>query len=73
MVIWSPSGATLGRAHVHTCETCEPSVVTFDQNTQLIVNGEARPIEELKLKVDWAGLVKTNTAQPDRALALDLE
>lgn len=72
MVVWSPSGNILGRAHVYTCETCEPSILTFNQSTQLRIKGANRPIEDLKLIVDGAGLVKTNTATPNSALAFDL-
>ncbi|MCJ8170655.1 hypothetical protein [Atopomonas sediminilitoris] len=73
MVLWAPSGNNLGRAHVFTCEQCQPHVMTFDQNTTLRLQGQPALIEELKLKVDWAGLVQSNTAQPDRIISLDLE
>lgn len=26
MVLWAPSGNDLGRAHIFTCKTCEPSI-----------------------------------------------
>lgn len=73
MVVWSPNGNALGRLHLFPCQTCEARVVTFDTTTTLQVAGNPRPIEDLKLKVDWAGFVTTNTAAPERALALELQ
>lgn len=72
MIVWSPSGNTLGRIHTRICATCEVNILAFDQNTQLTIKGKARPIEDLKLIVDGSGVISTNTASPDRALALKL-
>ena len=68
MINWSPSGETLGRAIVYRCAECTPETMTFDQNTELDMNGQPRPIEEIGRKVDWAGLITVTNQAPDKII-----
>lgn len=70
IVNWSPNSKELGRALVYACAECAPITMTFNQDTVLLINGKNVPIEEIRSKVDWAGLITVNTQAPTKIIQI---
>lgn len=68
MVNWSPSGQILGRVIVYRCAECTPETMTFDQNTELSINEQIRPIREIASRVDWSGLIAVTNQAPNKII-----
>lgn len=72
IVNWSPNGQLAGRAIVYLCPTCEPTSMQFYQDTELLIDGQPRPISEIASKVDWAGVVTVTNQHPDQIIKFSL-
>ena len=72
IVNWSPSDQAAGRAIVYMCPTCEPKSMQFYQDTELLIDGQPRPISEIASKVDWAGVVTVTNQHPDQIIKFSL-
>ena len=70
MVNWSPNSRELGRAIVYPCADCAPTIMTFDQNTELLIDGKNVPIEGLDNKVDWSGLITVTNQAPTKIIRI---
>lgn len=57
IVNYSPSGENLGRVIAARCPECAPEIMTFDQNTLLMIGEQYRSINEIGQKADWSGLI----------------
>ena len=72
IVNWSPNGQVAGRAIVYLCPTCEPKSMQFHQDTELLIDGQPRPLSEIASKVDWAGVVTVTNQHPDQIIKFGL-
>lgn len=72
IVNWSPNGQVAGRAIVYLCPSCEPKSMQFDQDTELLIDGQPRPLNEIASKVDWAGVVTVTNQAPDQIIKFSL-
>ena len=66
----SPNGQDLGRAIVYRCADCTPTTMTFNKDTELLINGEIRPIEDIGSKVDWSGLITVTDDAPTKIIKI---
>lgn len=72
IVNWSPTDAGLGRVMAYTCQSCPATSMSIDRNAQLLINGQLRPIDELALKVDWAGAITVTNQAPTHILKFSM-
>ena len=72
IVNWSPNDGGLGRVMAYTCQDCPATSMTIDRNAQLEINGQIRPIDELALKVDWAGAITVTDKAPTHILKFSM-
>ncbi len=70
MVNWSPNSKELGRAIVYPCADCAPVTMTFNRETELLINGKYVPIEEIGKKVDWAGVITVTNQAPTQIIRI---
>lgn len=70
IVNWSPNDQDLGRAIVYRCADCTPTTMTFNKDTELLINGEIRPIEDIGSKVDWSGLITVTDDAPTKIIKI---
>lgn len=70
IVNWSPNDQDLGRAIVYRCADCTPTTMTFNKDTELLINGEIRPIEDISSKVDWSGLITVTDDAPTKIIKI---
>lgn len=68
IVNFSPSGKNLGRVLAALCESCPTQTLIFDQNTLLEINGQLRPIEELKKQAEWSGVITVTNLEPEKII-----
>ena len=72
IVNWSPNAQRLANVLAYRCQTCAPVRLQITRDTELQAGNEALPIEHLKQRVDWAGLVQTLSSQPDTIIKITL-
>ncbi len=72
IVNYSPSGDSLGRIIAARCPDCLPETMTFDQNTVFEVDGQVRPIDEIRLKADWSGLITVTNLAPSQVIKITI-
>jgi len=70
IVNWSPNDQDLGRAIIYRCAGCTPTTMTFNKDTELLINGEIRPIEDIGSKVDWSGLITVTDDAPTKIIQI---
>ncbi len=68
IVNFSPSGQNLGRVRAALCAECPLETLTFDQNTLLVIDGKLHPIDELKLKAEWSGVLYVTNLAPNKII-----
>lgn len=68
MVNWSPNSANLGRVIMARCPQCAPETMTFDKNTELVINNKNHPIETIGSKTDWSGLITVTNQSPSKII-----
>ncbi|WP_439887515.1 hypothetical protein ACSX1C_19640 [Pseudomonas sp. MBLB4123] len=68
IVNWSPSGENLGRVIVYRCQECAPEIMTFGADTQLVIDEQPRPIEQIGTKADWSGLITVTNHAPNKII-----
>jgi len=68
IVNYSPSGENLGRVIATRCPECAPEIMTFDQNTLLMVGEQYRSINEIGQKADWSGLITVTNQSPNHII-----
>lgn len=64
IVNYSLSGNIPGRVLASLCADCPREALTFDQNTLLEMNGQLSPLEELKQRTEWSGLLTVTNSAP---------
>ncbi len=72
IVTWSPNDQGLGRVTAYPCQDCPATNMTIDSNAQLEIDGQMRPISELKLKVDWVGAITVTDQAPNHILKFSM-
>lgn len=72
VVNYAPNGVIAGRAILYNCDTCEPEQVEFTADTELLIDGQPRPLTEFARKVDWSGVVSVMSRSPNRVIQFSL-
>ena len=70
IINWSPNSKNLGRALIYSCDGCAPVTMTFNKDTALVMNGKNQPIEAIKSKVDWSGLITVTNDAPTEIIEI---
>ena len=70
IVNWTPNSQDLGRAIIYRCADCTPTTMTFNKDTELLINGENRPIEEISSRVDWSGFITVTDHAPTKIIKI---
>lgn len=72
IVNWSPNEKSLGRVTAYTCQDCQATSMTISPDALLEINGQLRPISDLKLKIDWAGAITVTDQAPNHILKFSM-
>jgi hypothetical protein len=72
IVNWSPDGVNLGRAIIYRCPDCSPSTMTFDKNTEFLIDQTSYPIENLSKKTDWTGDISVTNQAPNKIIRITI-
>ena len=68
IVNYSPSGKNLGRVIAARCPECPPEIMTFDQDTLLVIGEQFRAIKEIGQKAEWSGLITVTNQNPNHII-----
>ena len=68
IVNFSPSGKDLGRVIAARCPECAPEIMTFDQDTLLVISEQFRSINEIGQKAEWSGLITVTNQNPNHII-----
>jgi len=72
IVTWSPNEKSLGRVTAYICQDCQATSMTIDPDARLEINGQLRPISDLKLKIDWSGAITVTDQAPTHILKFSM-
>ena len=68
IVNYSPSSKNLGRVIAARCPECAPEIMTFDQDTLLIIGEQLHSINEIGKKAEWSGLITVTNQSPNHII-----
>ncbi len=72
VVNYSPNSQSLGRILAARCPGCTAETFTFDKLTQLEVGGKSMPIDEIRLKAEWSGLITVTDQNPEKIIKITI-
>lgn len=72
IVNFSPNSLGLGRVLAARCPECKTETFTFDKNTILEMGGKPIPIDEIRVKAQWSGLITVTNLEPEKIIKITL-
>ena len=72
IVNYNPSGKILGRVMASLCDGCPTQTLIFDQSTLFEIDGQLRPIEDIKKQAEWSGVITVTNQAPEKIIKFSI-
>lgn len=72
IVNYSPNSIGLGRILAARCSGCKTETFTFNKLTLLEIGGKTMPIDEIRLKAEWSGLITVTDQEPEKIIKITI-